>query len=157
MTIKKTVQSFSQMRLDTLELIRQINQDGFVPHVVFAPSRGGLLLGTMISHYWDIPLVPFQWQTRDHCTTDSETLRCESHKWIQQQANILIVDDIVDSGKTFREISEFFASSDTVKYATLYQKIFTSGIAVDYVANSDMESDFAWVEFPYEEWWRKND
>lgn len=156
MSTKKVIQSFSDMRLDTQELIRQMVQDGFTPHVVFAPSRGGLLLGTMISHYWDIPLVPFQWQTRDHVSTDSETLKHRADDWIRRNANILIVDDIVDSGKTFREISEFFVSSNSVKYATLYHKIFASGLDVDYVAN-DIHVNSTWIEFPYEEWWRKSD
>ena len=56
------------------DITQQMAKNMLKPHVVLGPSRGGLPLGVMLSHYFDIPFHGFEWQTRDGNLEDSGTL-----------------------------------------------------------------------------------
>jgi len=94
---------------------------------IYPIPRGGLIPATVISHILDIPLI-----------TDSYTFY---NKLYTYHKNVLIVDDIVDSGKTMLKFQNYTLLS-------LFYKPETSQLKPDYYIQT-ADSD-EWVMFPWE-------
>lgn len=113
--------------------------------------RGGLIPGVMLSHRLGVPLIPLQWQTRDNdqkidpTPLVKEILNCSSHE------TCLIVDDIVDSGKTFQDINDYINllqrhCNMRWIFATLIKK---TNLDFDVISGCDLNDD-SWIVFPWE-------
>jgi hypoxanthine phosphoribosyltransferase len=147
-------------------IIRDMLLDGFKPDYVVGITRGGLQPALMISHYLSIKMHTLNVSLRD--STDS----CESNLWMAEDAfngkNILIIDDINDSGDTLNWIkrdweASCFPNSDkwlnvwnkNVKFATLVDNEDSKFGDVDYTAKSiNKFEEPSWIVFPWEEWWK---
>lgn len=152
--IMKKYYDWQSLRCYMTELVRLMQLDSFKPDVVIGPGRGGYIPGVMLSHYFEIPFEGFLWQTRDGFVEDSASLENILSKYHNQQ--ILIVDDINDTGTTLLGISQIVERNrlnSQVKYATMFSKQ-SSQFDVDYTAEEiELEND-NWLVFPYEEWWK---
>ena len=104
-------------------LAKQITQSGYQIEYIFGLQRGGLIPAVMLSHKLGIPMT--QDPTRQ---------------------NILIVDDICDSGETFKE---FFLKYPDSTFACLHFKPHTSDFNPDFSANKFFSDD--WICYPWEE------
>ena len=147
------------------EITRQIAVDGFQPNVILGPGRGGYPIGVMLSHYFEVPFHGFEWTTRDHGMI-KEATRLETILSKYNNKNILIIDDINDSGETLTAINDvvmqfdleknnnMFYLHDTVKYATLYVKESSKFDKVSYAGKTVTPEEERWIVFPYEEWWK---
>lgn len=144
---------------------RDIANSGWRPDYVVGITRGGLQPAVMISHYFDIPCNTLKVSLRD----DNES---ESNLWMAEDAysgkNILIVDDINDSGATLNWIIKDWPSgcypsdnkwesvwNNNVRFAVVVDNLASKcNIGVDYVGIeiNKAEQD-QWVVFPYEAWW----
>ena len=142
--MKKVYVSWSDVQRQTQEILRQIHLDRWKPDYVVGITRGGLTPANLISQYLDCPMYALQVRLRDG--DDSE---CESNLWMAEHAfghevydpmcsedgrkNILIVDDINDSGATINWIRQDWQNScfpdderwaevwgNNVRIATLY-------------------------------------
>ena len=125
------------------------------PHVVLGPSRGGLGIGTMMSHYFDIPFHGFEWQTRDGDVEDSEQLKALLSKYFSSY-NIVIIDDINDTGRTLQGIHDIVCSeglNEWVTYVSLLEKMSSDFSTQICAKELDEEEGKQWIVFPYEEWW----
>lgn len=177
-------QSLTNKNVQSLvsDICRQISNSGWRPDYVVGITRGGVIPAVMISHYFNV-----------HCETLKVSLRdgedCESNLWMSEQAfgyvpkeergsgdadtdpayrkNILIVDDINDSGATLEWIKKDWQSSclpahqawnvvwnKNVRFAVLvdnqssnYKQIDYSGMTVNKLENP------SWIVFPWENWW----
>jgi len=147
-----------QMLKDHLvSLIRQMAQDNYTPSVIIGPSRGALQMGVMLSHFYDVPFEPFNWQTRDGDSKDEDKLLDILKKHTPRE--ILLVDDINDTGETLLSI---FSTIDQagffkdIRVATLFNKSTSDFTDVDYSAVELTPDTDKWIVFPYEEWWNSN-
>jgi hypoxanthine phosphoribosyltransferase len=72
--------------------------------------------------------------------------------------NILVIDDINDTGKALTDVSNYFAFNyeANFKYATLISNV-TSTFEVDYfsIDINKLEEEI-WIVFPWENWWMTN-
>ena len=148
--------SFEQTKKDCHTLIRQITaHDRWLPDVIFAPNRGGLLLGTMLSHYYDVPLVPFVWQTRDHAEQNARHLADITVQHIDH--DILLVDDIYDTGKTIQGIMDVMVKAGHLFMRTAVQWYVpdpqNSDLVQYYAHEKTPEQRDDWIVFCYENWW----
>lgn len=154
-------------------IYERINKDGFKPDYIAALSRGGLVPGVILSHKLNCPLLPLSISFRDNLTVnDSPRQLPEVIK--DTTKKILVVDDINDSGVTFKAIvntwfqvrhplgvrvssgsnADFCAS---VKFAALVHNK-NSVSRTDYSFFDIDKADFdkkelnlnLWVEFPWE-------
>jgi hypoxanthine phosphoribosyltransferase len=91
--------SWEEARRDVNILCREIVLDKFDPQVIVGLSRGGLLPGVMMSHWFNTPFKPVQAALRDFAEWEDYLPRPTDER-------VLIVDDICDSGKTFRKIEQ---------------------------------------------------
>lgn len=182
--MKKVYVSWTDVQRQTQEIIRQMYLDGWQPDYIVGITRGGLVPANLISQYLDLPMHTLQVRLRDG--NDDE---CESNLWMSEDAfgyrinddnrgysnsvdrkNILIVDDINDSGATINWIrqdwqttcmpsdpawSEIWGSN--VRIATLYDNETSAAeIYVNYTAETvNKHNDPQWIVFPWEEWWKK--
>jgi hypoxanthine phosphoribosyltransferase len=140
--------------------------DGFKPDYVVGITRGGLNPALMISHYLQIPMHTLKVSLRDDD-------HCETNLWMAEEAyagkNILIVDDINDSGSTLNWVMEDWEKSvslpidetwdhtwnKSVKFAVLIDNENSAFGLVDYVGMSiNKFDDPSWIIFPWENWWK---
>jgi hypoxanthine phosphoribosyltransferase len=165
------------------KICRDISLDTWRPDYVVGITRGGLLPAVMISQYFGIPCETLKVCLRDG-NGDHAT---ESNLWMAEDAfghavydpmcsgsgkqNILIVDDINDSGATInwilrdwplgcfpndeRWIDEVW--NQNVKFATVFDNLASKAdVKMDFVGEEiDKSENPVWIEFPFEEWWTK--
>jgi xanthine phosphoribosyltransferase len=141
--------------------------DRWTPDYVVGITRVGLVPANLISQYLDYRMETLQVRLRDGAADE-----CESNFWMAEDAadgkNILIVDDINDSGATLNWIRQDWESGiraadwnavwgSNVRIATLYDNESSKCITdVDYSAEViNKHNDPQWIVFPWEEWWRR--
>jgi xanthine phosphoribosyltransferase len=183
--MKKVYVSWNDVQRQVQELVRQMWLDRWTPDYVVGITRGGLVPANLISQYLDCRMETLKVRLQD-----GEAEECESNLWMAEDAfgyrpdiesgrgihdpnakkNILIVDDINDSGATLNWIRQDWSSSclpgherwnsvwgDNVRIATLYDNESSECITdVDYSAEViNKFNDPQWIVFPWEEWWRR--
>ena len=89
------------------DIIRQMNNDNWMPDYVVGLTRGGLVPALKISHYLGVPMETLKVSLRDNGVAGEA---CESNCWMAEDAydgkHILIVDDINDTGATLNWIKK---------------------------------------------------
>ena len=186
--MKKVYVSWNDVQRQVQELIRQMWRDGWQPDYVVGITRGGLVPANLISQYLGCPMHALKVTLRDGAEID-----CESNAWMSEDAygyvpqderteeqpksshefrrkNILLVDDINDSGATLTWIKNDWQGSclpkdpawqdvwnNNVRVAVLYENQGSaSALDVDYCAETiNKIDDPQWIVFPWEEWWRR--
>jgi xanthine phosphoribosyltransferase len=149
-----------------IELIcRGIVRSHWQPDYIVGLSRGGLVPGVMISHWLNVPFKPLEVSLRDGGY-------CKSSKFLAREAyglnedgvkkNILIVDDINDTGQTFNWIMRDWSQTcgvqydktqrcvwnNTVRFAVIVNKITSKcDVGIDYEGRI---TDNNWIHFPWE-------
>ena len=170
--MNKIYYTWSDVEHYTQEILRQIHADGWRPDYVVGLTRGGLVPANLISQYLGCRMETLKVSLRD----DTE---CESNLWMAEDAfghemeqpkNILIVDDINDTGATLNYIREDWPSGcfpdnprwtevwgSNVRVAVLVDNESSkSEIPVTYSAvDLNKAEEDCWIVFPWEEWWQK--
>ena len=82
----KEYYSWTEFEEDMKKMIGRIRESGAKLHSVWGPPRGGLVPAVILSHALKIPLEKY----------------CPSFEELMMR-NILIVDDIADTGKTLEQ------------------------------------------------------
>ena len=125
--MKKIYYSWQDIENQTQEVLRQIQLDNWRPDYVVGLTRGGLTPANLISQYLDCPMETLKVSLRD------DSSQPESNLWMAEDAfghnqevakNILIVDDINDSGATLNWIREDWQSNslpDNPKWQDTYR------------------------------------
>ena len=172
-TENKLVLTWDDIRTQVSSICRSISADaeGWRPDYVVGLVRGGTIPATMISHYFSVPMYALKISLRDSNSMDSET-NC----WMSEDAvgynevpskNILVVDDINDTGKTLKWLRDDWESTYqiagawkhvwgyNVRFATIVDNT-SSLIHINYAGKSiNKKQNDVWVEFPWEDWWLK--
>lgn len=105
------------VRNNALKLAHRINQEGFVPDVIYASLRGGAYMANVVSEYFKIArrgkrpvmyaavVARSYTDVREHSRVmiDGWTY---SPKYLRPGDKVLLVDDIFDSGKTINHLVE---------------------------------------------------
>ena len=160
----------------THDIVRAMNHDGFKPDYIVGLTRGGLVPAVMLSHYLDVPMHSLGVSLRDNTGFGPE-----SNCWMAEDAygyksldeqdpkNILIVDDINDSGATLNWIREDWQSGcmpdDTDRWNTIWGNTTRFAVMVNNEASDFKDVNYVgqsinkleepiWCVFPWEEWWR---
>ena len=127
-----------------MDIIRQMYMDGFKPDLVVGLVRGGSVPANLISQFLDIPCYMVNKDEQTHILPDAK--------------NILVIDDINDTGKALTDASNYFTFNyeANFKYATLISNV-TSTFEVDYFSiDINKFEEEIWVIFPWENWWMTN-
>lgn len=175
--------SHTDVKKMTMDIIRQITLSGYKPDYVVGITRGGLVPALLISQYFNIPMNTLRVSLRDHLETECNTWMSEDafgyvsseeqvvtkSRWdVSKRKNILIVDDINDSGATIEWIKKDWQLSclpdeqtrDTiwnknVKFAVLVNNEASNFKDIDYTSMSiNKAEEDSWIEFSWENWWK---
>lgn len=163
----KIIYNNEQMRGDLQEILRQMNLENYRPDLVVGIARGGLVPATMISHYLKKPLQTINYSLRDNMITHMTEISDVTNR-LGEGINVLLVDDICDSGATLRKVvddmelhmptvseSNFEGWQDRLKVAVLWNNTAQEVFEPDFVGREiNRFEDDRWVIFPYEEWWK---
>lgn len=178
--------TWNEIRGQTQEILRLIAKDEWVPDYVIGITRGGLIPANLISQYLDCPMYTLQVRLRDsenefcesnlsmaedafgyECTPDIHTLNTNYNP--DKSKNILIVDDINDSGATLNWIMEDWKKSccptdlrwstvwgNNVRVAVLCDNETSAArMTINYSAMTvNKVNDPQWIVFPWENWWK---
>jgi hypoxanthine phosphoribosyltransferase len=164
--MKKIYYSWKNVEGACLELARQITASNWQPEYIVGITRGGAIPAILLSQYLGISMRPLQVSLRDGG-------ECVSDLGMGEDAfegkNILIVDDINDSGATIAWIKQDWPSgcfpddttwdkvwSNNVRVATLTNNT-ASKESVDYsVWEVNKLEDDCWLVYPWEDFWRND-
>lgn len=158
--MKKKFISANKLYLNSLKLAKKISDSGFVPDVLIALWRGGTPVGIVVHEYFRY----FGKDIRFHKAVKAESYSgIDSRKEVKVEAfsdlleqlndndNLLIVDDIFDTGKTISCLFERFdklGKKLNIKTATVYYKPKRNLTKITpdfYLKKTDV-----WVVFPHE-------
>ena len=166
--MNKLILTQSQFNGLVAKICRDIMLSNWRPDIIVGIGRGGLLPAVMISQYFNIKMNSLDISLRDGGDTVSN---CGLAADAYDGANILVVDDINDTGATFNWLMEDWRSSalpSAIRWDNdVWNKTVKFAVVVDNLASEcNVKMDFAgmevnkaekdvWIEFPYEEWWTK--
>jgi hypoxanthine phosphoribosyltransferase len=164
--MKKIYYTWSDIESQTQEILRQIALSDWRPDYVVGLTRGGLTPANLISQYLEVPMECLKVSLRDDGSDPEHNI------WMADDAyhgkNILIVDDINDSGATLNWIKkdweDFYSSkpepwltiwNDSVRFATLVHNEASGFQQIDYYSEEINKSvEDSWIVFPWEDWWK---
>lgn len=135
--------------IDTV--VNQINDSTFKPELIIGLARGGLIPAGILSYKFACKVETIRWSYMDIRHEDKAAL---TQLFYTEDQNILIVDDLCDSGKTIKAVTEYaatFCKNKNVKIATLINNIGLETNLVDFTGrNIDRNFEKQWFIFPWE-------
>lgn len=147
----KIIYSWDDFDSDIKLIHNQLINSNWIPDYIVGVKRGGLVPAIKLSHLIDKPMIMMSCQLRDN--TDKEVRLYEVEE-IPNDKNILIVDDICDSGITMSRIMiQFFSNlfaPNNIKTCSLWFNSNQKFIVDYYSREIDRATDNRWVVFPWE-------
>lgn len=140
---------------DTEQLSRniasQVKASGFKPDMILGVARGGLIPAVIIASILgtkDVISISIRSYTKDRKRKSKpEYLHSLPEKLIKGQ-QILIVDDIVDSGNTFKSLEKQLTPDSLAMFSAMLVKD-TADFDVHFKGHVITKPDI-WTEFPWE-------
>jgi hypoxanthine phosphoribosyltransferase len=139
------------------DIYKEITRDGFKPDLVIGLTRGGLVPATILSHKFDVPMDTVKISLRDHISKGGLY-----KDFGVPQANILIVDDINDTGATIKHLKQVWEHNLLANWSELWHKKIIFATIVDnissearvdyhYTTINKAEED-VWIVYPWEKY-----
>ena len=181
--MKKHYYTYNDVHNAAMDIVLKMYKDNWRPDYIVGITRGGLPLATILSHMLGCRMETLKVKLRDN--HDGE--ECESNLWMAEDAfgynypdvtgvtgarwdpklrkNILIVDDINDTGATFNWIKQDWQSgcfpneddawnsvwNNNVRFATMTENLSCEFGEVDYHWHEVNKSeDDVWLVYPWE-------
>lgn len=153
--------SYEQMVEDLRRVVNMVKKTNWKPDLIVGLTRGGLIPAVMLSHKYDVPLVPINLSLRDFKSDYNSVLvdlnQATPRYFNGKYKNILVVDDILDSGDTLDELSRIFKVMDfdtqlDIKYATLFYNVTNEKKFVPdfYGQTINKQINAPWIIFNFE-------
>ena len=131
------------------KIVKQIKNSNWSPKVIFSINRGGCIPGIYLSHQLNLKHKVIDIQLRDNTRTPDLKIIKEK---IKQFDNILLVDDINDTGKTLKIIYDLNNPPKIIFNATLVYNKESKVKTHFYGKMIKRTEDKSWYVFPWEEW-----
>ena len=165
---KKHYYSWQDVEKAADKIILQMYKDAWRPDYIVGITRGGLSLATIISHRLGCRMETLKVKLRDAESGES----CESNLWMSEDAfgyndteqtgitgarwdpglrkNILVVDDINDTGATFNWIKQDWQSSFLPNETNAWDAVWANNVRFA-VMTENLSSNFTDVKYYYHE------
>lgn len=149
----------SQLTMDAFykDILRQMAQDRYKPDIVVGLLRGGAEMAIKFSHYLNVPCEVFKWQLRDGEVSNSCIAQVDTFFKNNLNKDILVVDDIFDTGQSLRafdDVAKVQPLTGLITYAVCIENVAEDSPTIDYSARQINRTDEdQWFVFPCEEWW----
>lgn len=114
---------------------------------IVAISRGGLTFGHLLSDFLHIPIATISIQSYSDIQKQGEVTLTEKCRTLISQKHILLVDDVADTGKTFKRAISYLrhVKPKSITTVSMFYKPH-SIYRPDYFAKETKK----WILFPYE-------
>jgi len=148
--IKKHYYSWQDVENMCSSIVLQMYNNNWRPDYIVGLTRGGNIPATIISNMLDVPCEAMKVSFRNDDRVDKDFWLSE----LVQEKNILIVDDINDTGATFEWIKNDWMLENIlhkVKFATLTENIASDFGDVSYhVHEVNKTEEDVWLVYPWE-------
>ena len=141
--------SWEQIHRDSRALAWRL--ENIVPNsgtwkTVVAVTRGGMVPSMIVARELDIRVVDtISVKSYDHqVQTDANILKFPSENYLGNGENILIIDDLVDTGKTFHTIRKHYPKAH---YAAVYAKPMGREVIDTFITEVSQDT---WIFFPWD-------
>lgn len=157
MTINKIYYNWKDIEHMCSQLINQLYKDGWKPDYIVGITRGGNVPATILSNITGIRCEALKVALRDGETGKSG----DSIEWMAEDAlkgkKILLVDDINDTGATFKWISNDWklngraGAYNNVRFAVLTENLSSDFDGVNYWCHEvNKAEEDVWLVYPWE-------
>jgi hypoxanthine phosphoribosyltransferase len=134
---------------DIESLIKQIKPHAEKYDYIVGIARGGLIPAVYLSHALGLPMRTVTWSTFHNHQVKEHALDIADD--VLSGKKVLIVDDILDSGETFRELmADWEIALDMVDVAVLIYNNQQSTIPTYHGWEIDRSVITDWIVFPWE-------
>ena len=142
MSESKCIINYPWNKID--DLVKEVanRASSFKPTHIVGITRGGLIPAVMLSHSFDLPMETLGVSFRDNRATHHTKFKPID------DARYLIVDDINDSGTTFKVVSVIFRNRRLIFATSALINKEKSGFDVDFYGEMFYHDD--WINFPWE-------
>ena len=144
---QKAIYSWQYYHTLVNELIRQIKP---TPNIVVGIGKGGLIPGVILAEKYECTLLNLGLRSYDGYTNGTMTEYQSLGSFdALKEANVLIVDDIADTGNTFKYATDLFAKQqcESVQTAAVFYKSKSSFKPTYYAHNAPND---VWIVQPWE-------
>lgn len=168
----RTSLSWDNIDRDCDKIAMKILKSEWRPDYIVGITRGGLTPAVILSHLLDVPMYTLKVTLRNGTEED-----CDHNCWMPEDAvgygkmgaledtptNILIVDDINDSGATIAWIKSDWPQSclpntpvwndvwhKNVRFAVVVNNLSSSETVDFYAREINKSENDVWIEFPWE-------
>ncbi len=137
--------SFENVKQAARHIVHEMDKEGFRPNRIIALARGGAVLGVVLSHRLNVPVTIVAYSSKKGKGDDRNH---DNQLPTVDEDNVLIVDDLTDSGHSMAEVAHFYQDRSNVRTATMYAK-----------EDAAIQSDYFWhwlpkhspfIHFPWE-------
>ena len=154
--IKKHYYSWQDIEAMCTNIVKKMYKDNFTPDYILGITRGGNIPATIISNMLDIPCEAMKISFRNDDKQEDHWLSklVSTPAPTGMEKKILIVDDINDTGRTFKYIWNDWGLSQKnhkVKFATLTDNLGSKFEEVRYsVHEVNKTEEDVWLVYPWE-------
>lgn len=149
--MKKYYYSWQDIETMCINIVIQMAKDKWLPDYIVGITRGGNVPATIISNMLGIRCETLKVSFRD------DSKKSESNKIMANDSrnkNILIIDDINDTGATFNWIKDDwgFTGQLNLRFAVLTENLSSEFDGVNYWSHEVNKNEFhnLWLVYPWE-------
>lgn len=144
--------SWEKLYIDCVALSKKIN--GTKIDEIVAISRGGVVMGRLLSDFLSLPMSNISITSYIGTKQEKEPIITQELTKDIKSKTIILIDDVADTGKTFKKAVPYLESLGAKKVITVAP--YTKPHAI-FVPDFWIESTSKWIIFPYEVWEVQNE
>lgn len=139
--------SYDSLHNAAITMVKEARTLGWIDRVL-APVRGGLMFGVIASHKLNVPVIPLGYSSKRGAGDD------KNHSNLLPPMDdgvktVLLVDDIIDSGHTLREIVQVYTNAG-VRVITAVFHYKEGAVFVPDLYYWRIPQDSPFITYPYE-------
>ncbi len=139
--------SWERLYTDCVLLSKKIK--GTQVDEIVAISRGGVVMGRLLSDFLSLPMSNISITSYIGTKQEKEPVITQELTKDIKNKTIILVDDVADTGKTFKKAVPYLESLGVKKVITVAP--YTKPHAI-FLPDFSVESTDKWIIFPYEVW-----